>query len=512
MHPSDYRHDYAAYHSAVELERFDAHAAARQPDQRRTEERYADLWKPEAIEDLRRALEETHAQFETERAALRGLLGAAELKRSESRAADVTEELNRCAEAAFVDWAGSKIPASEAPGLVASETDEGRRGELVRRWQGAVVQCDDLRAARLEAVADATRELGREGRRALYESFTGADLSRLAAGADLFLEKTERVYMAGLARWWARAVPLGGARAPGRADELFFVRASHLDPYFAGADFPGVYKETLAGLGVRAESQKNLRIIDTATAARASKPSAPACFAVKPPEDVRLAFDARGSGASLYRRAFREAGRAQMFAWASRETAARYPEFVYSPDRATEQGHALLFASLFRDAAWVGAHRGVRTGEAWEVARGAALVEMYEARRECAALKYALELDAAADPRSAALSEAYVALFGDATGFRHEAATRLLDSDEDFGAATALRARLFAAGFGEHLRARHGRRWYASRGAGDELVDVWNTASRYGAEELSRLVWGGEPAFELLADELTAVLEGGDGF
>jgi hypothetical protein len=131
--------------------------------------------------------------------------------------------------------------------------------------------------------------------------------------------------------------------------------------------------------------------------------------------------------------------------------------------------------------------------------------------RRCAALKYALELDSAADPRSAALAEAYVSLFTDATGFRHEASTRLLDAEEDFSAADTLRARLFAAGFGEHLRGRHGRRWYASRSAGDELIDVWNTASRYGAEELSRLVWGGEVGFELLADELTAALEGGDG-
>jgi hypothetical protein len=508
MHPSDYRPDYAAYHSAVERERFDAHAAARRPELRPTEERYADLWTPEAIEDLRRALEATSAQFETERAALRRLLGAAEQKRAETRAADVAEELSRCAEATFVEWAGSKIPASEAPGLIAAESDDARRGELARRWQGSVVQCDDLRAARLEAVSSATRELGREGRRALYESFTGADLSRLAAGADFFLEKTESAYMAGLARWWARAVPTGGVRAPGRADELFFARASHLDPYFAGADFLGVYKETLAGLGVRVETQKNLHV---ETGPRGQKPSAPECFAVKPPEDVRLAVDARGAGVGLYRRAFREGGRAQMLAWASRETAARYPEFVHSPDGATGEGHALLFASLFRDAGWVGAHRRVRAAEAWEVARGAALVELYEARRECAALKYALELDEGTDPRSAALSEAYVAFFGEATGFRHEASTRLLDADVDFRAATALRGRLFAAGFGEHLRERHGRRWYASRAAGDELIDVWNTASRYGAEELSRLVWGGEAGFELLADELTAVLEGGDG-
>jgi hypothetical protein len=73
-----------------------------------------------------------------------------------------------------------------------------------------------------------------------------------------------------------------------------------------------------------------------------------------------------------------------------------------------------------------------------------------------------------------------------------------------------LRARLFAAGLAEYLRSRHGRRWYSSRGAGDELRDLWNTGSRYTVEELARLVWGGELSFELLADELMAAVNEAD--
>jgi len=109
------------------------------------------------------------------------------------------------------------------------------------------------------------------------------------------------------------------------------------------------------------------------------------------------------------------------------------------------------------------------------------------------------------------LAEEYAATFTEATGFRHEAATHLLDLAGWFESATRLRARLFAAGFREHLRGRHGRRWFESRGAGEELIDVWNTASRYRSEELSKLLWGGEPGFELLADASIAALEGRDG-
>ena len=73
------------------------------------------------------------------------------------------------------------------------------------------------------------------------------------------------------------------------------------------------------------------------------------------------------------------------------------------------------------------------------------------------------------------------------------------------------RARLFAEGLREHFRSRHGRRWVASRAAGGELIDVWNTASRSRVEELARLLWGGDLSFDLLADASLAALEGDEG-
>jgi len=151
----------------------------------------------------------------------------------------------------------------------------------------------------------------------------------------------------------------------------------------------------------------------------------------------------------------------------------------------------------------------VRASEAAEVSSRASLVELYDARRDCARLLSALALDAAKGARTEQLAEGYAALQGEATGFRHQAAAWLRDADEWFRSATSLRARLFAAGLAEHLRTRHGRRWFASRAAGDELIDVWNTASRYSVEELARLLWGGALSFDLLADTLAAALEAG---
>lgn len=507
MNPGEYRRDYAAYRSAVEQARYEHHAGlAARLNLRPAEDRYADLWTREALEDLRRALEETPEQFETERAGLRALAAAAARGHAQELAREVSEELRRCAESPAFEWDGARVSAQNAARLTAAERDAARRLELTRRGLGAEQACEDLRAARLEALGSAVRALGFDSRGAFYESFTGARLESLSAAANNFLERTEAAYMSRLAEWSARELPAG--LAPDYADLAFFERAAGTEARFPAQDFGALYGATLAGLGARVESRQNLRIDE---AARPGKATDSACFAVAPPDDVRLVVGAGGGGLGFQRRSFAEGGRAQMFAWASRDTSARYPEFVYAPDGAMEAGHGMLLSGLFSEPGWLAARRSMRAAEAEEAARLSVLIDLYEARRDCAGLAYALVLDRAVEPRSEQLAEEYASLFGGATGFRHHAAARMLDADEWFGSATRLRARLFAASLREHLRARHGRRWFDSRRAGEELIDVWNTASRYRAEELARLAWGGELSFDLMADASVAALEGAGG-
>lgn len=515
MHPSDYRSDYAAYRSAVERALYEYRVGLSPGvESRAAEERYTELWTRDSIEELRRAHDETSETFETERAGLRALAGAASLKHAESGATEITVELRSCVAAARITWDGERVNASEVPEALAAESDAGRRRELAHRWLDSAAACDDLRAARLESLGGAARSLGFDNRAALYESFAGVTLGALASAADSFLRRTEAAYMSRLAEWAARELPVGEGFTPDYADAFFFKSSTRFDKRFPARDFRALYTEALAGLGVRVESQRNLRVEDARpTDSQAEQKDAhadSACFAVKPPEDVRLVAGAGAGGLDFQRRSFQEGGRAQVFAWASRDAAARHPEFVYAPDEATERGHALLLSSLLAEPSWLAAQRGMRATEAGEVARAASLLELYDARRDCARLRHALALDAGTDARSEQLAEEYASRFAEATGFRHHAASAFQDSDEWFASATSLRARLFAAGLREHLRSRHGRRWFASRAAGGELIDVWNTASRYHVEELARMLWGGDLSFDLLAEASLEGLEGGE--
>ncbi|HEX8474302.1 MAG TPA: hypothetical protein VF666_09745 [Pyrinomonadaceae bacterium] len=504
MNPSDYRREYAAFCSALERARHRLHAGHdSEPNLQPIFERYTDLWTREATESLRLAREETPAHLETERAALLALVGAARNLYAEAYARETSDELALCEASARMEWEGERVAAGDVPGRIEVESDAVRRSELAARWFDAIRSCDDLRAARLEAVRESARVLGFDDERRMRQETTGVEDEKVAAGADAFLQRTSSVYHRHLAQWASRELSPQLAAAPKYADSLFFRRMGQLDALFSRRKLQTVYAATMRGLGIRVETQSNIRIDDEA---RPLKRAGASSFGIDVPDEIYLVVNPQSTGARLYRDFFQQAGRAQVWAWASRDVAQRYPEFIYAPDGATREGHALLFGSLFQEAAWHAEQFGLRETEAKDAARTFALAEMYEIRLCCARLGYGLALRDAADARSEQLAETYATLHTEATGFRYEAATSLFDASEADGASVRLRASLFAAGLREYLRERYGRRWWNARGTGDELIDVWNTASRYRVEELARLIGAGELDFDLLADNLVATM------
>jgi hypothetical protein len=151
----------------------------------------------------------------------------------------------------------------------------------------------------------------------------------------------------------------------------------------------------------------------------------------------------------------------------------------------------------------------VSPAQAREVVRDLSLQTCANVRRRCASLAYEIELHGGAGVRREQLAQNYSDKLTEATGFRRSPALYLTDVDDGFYSAAYLRAWAFEVSLREHLRVRHGRRWWASRAAGDELIDLWNTSSRYTVEELARHVGFGEISFELLAEGLIAAMKEG---
>lgn len=504
MNPGDYRREYAAYCAALARAQYDQHtgrAPHTQLDLLR--ERYADLWTPDNIAALERARRDTPAQFETERAALRRLLYAARLGYTSERARETTNELLRCETAQRIAWAGARVAADDVPDLLAHEPDAARRRELAARWFETLRACDDLRAARLAVLDESADELDCASYLALLHAAAQADETSLTNAAGALLTRTSESYHAHLRAWATRQLPPQYARTPDYADSLVFARLAHLDRFFATSELPATYRATCAALGIRVEQQPNLRVECETNATRTV---AAACIALAPPDDVRLVAGTQG-GAQLFRAFLRAAGHAQQLAWVSSTTAARYPEFIYGPDDTTRAAYGFLFQYLLHDPAWLGAQRGLKVTDAIASARDFALLELHDVRRCCAQLQHQAQLAAAPDTRAENLAAEYAAQQTEATGFSYDPALHLRDASDSMNTTAAtLRARLFAAALGEYLRTRHGRRWWATRAAADELIDLWNTGARYTVEELATMTGAGALDVELLADSLLAAV------
>ena len=498
MNTSDYRKDFAAFSSALELAHY-RHRAGFEPELHSEPiyERYSDLFTPEAIQDLQRALEDTPAHLDTERAGLGTLLGAARVGYMEARVRELTDECAHCQSGSQVEWDGERVALNSVPKMLANEGDVRRRHELGARWVDAISRCNDLRAARLESFHASAVKLGFDSYAALYEDIMVTDLELLAAQTDDFLRRTESVYTAALRKTAARDVPGVGFDELDYSDYLFFQRLVRLDPFFPARGVMPTYAAAMSGLGIRVEQQKNIHID---AELRPTKNPRAACFRINPPEDVRLLVAPVG-GVYDYTVLFHEVGHAQHFAWSSNDLVKRYPEFLYAPDHATMESYAFLLNYLYLDPLWLREYLpNVREENVREIRSTLSLLTLHNVRRYAGKLRYELEMHTASNLRSEQLAERYAALQTEATLFRRDPALYLWDVDDGFYAASYLRAWAFEIGLREHLLVRHGRRWWQERRAGDELIDLWNTASRYTVEELARLVGFGELDFDLLAD------------
>lgn len=505
MNISDYRRDFAAYCSAIELAHYQHRAGfEKELHLEPIYERYGDLFARDAIDALQRAFEETPAHRETERTGLRLLCGSARIGYLEARARELTDEVARCESSARVEWEGESVPVNNVPKIISNESTSSRRRELAARWVDAHHACNDLRAARLESFHESSVMLGCASYRSLYTEITGTDYERLAVSTNRFLEQTEAAYTSALARAVARDLPGVAFDDLQHADYFFFQRMTRLDPFFPAQNLMETYGAAMKSLGIRVEQQQNINID---AEARPFKNPRAACFRINPPDDVRLLIAPVG-GAYDYTVLFHEAGHAQHLGWSSRELCQQHPEFLYAPDQGTGEGQAFLLSNLFHDTGWVMEHRnGVSEIQAREIVRNLALLTCGNIRRRCASLSYEIELHDHSQLRSEHLAASYRDAISQATRFGRNPALYLADVDDGFYSAAYLRAWAFEVTLREHLLTRYGRRWWASRKAGDELIDLWNTSSRYTVEELASLIGFGEISFELLAESLIAAMK-----
>ncbi len=502
---SRYREEFDAYCSDLENAHFQ-YRAGLDSELRVASifERYGHLFTLESIASLDGAKANVPAQLETERAGLHALWGAASIGYLEAQSKDLTDECAKADATAYLVWDGERVPAFGVPKRLAVERSSSRRRDLYDRWIDSIMPTDDLRAVRLESLHSSARSLGFDSYRTLYSKIVGVDFNQLVSRTDSFLQLTETAYKNALARIVSRELPDVALRDLHHADYFPVQRIASLDINFVADEVIPTYKTAMRNLGIRIEKQSNIKIDDTS---RPLKHPRASCLRINPPDDVRLLVAPIG-GASDYLTLFHEAGHAQHFGWTSRKLKNKNPEFVYSPDYATTESYAFLFNHLFHDPRWLREHRpGLSIESSKAIVRDLAVLTTHTIRRFCAKLRYEITLHDSTQVRSESLAADYSRLQTEATGFARGPGFYLIDIDDGFYSAAYLRAWVFEAGLREYLRTRYGYRWWASPKAGDELIDLWGTASRYSVEELSKLLGMGELDFDMLAETWIASMD-----
>src|SRR5262245_6300674 len=494
---SEYRQRFGDFHTELHREDYlfrSGHKHSREVARIRRE--HSDLFKSSAIAELRAKLEETPEHRETERASVKRLIAFAVEGALSTRAQEVSDEIENYESDAFVDWQGRRAPFRASASLLADEKDFARRRDLFARRAGVIEAVQDLRAERLEKLRDGARELGYENRLAMRRELRGLDYDRLAELGRAILSKTEGGYVNALASLLPRETGVSIDDAT-QADLGFLQNFTRFDHFFPRERMPGVYRELFAALGFSSEKQSNLAIDSEP---RPGKQPRAFCSPIRVPDEIKLSVNLTG-GQANYRELLREAGRAQLYAWTSRNL---YPEFRLGGDRAVVEAWGLLFENLALDERWLMTTFGFVENR--EFRRALAVFRLLRLRQRAALLDYEVEfhsggMASGARPR-------YVELLTDAARVRFDGTERLRSLDDAFHSADFLRASAFEAQMREYLKTHFGVRWWASRKAGETLIDVWNTGRRHTVEELATMIGLGALDFDWLASESLESMEG----
>jgi hypothetical protein len=206
-------------------------------------------------------------------------------------------------------------------------------------------------------------------------------------------------------------------------------------------------------------------------------------------------------GQANYRELLRETGHAQLYSWTSRNI---YPEFRIGGDRALVEAWGLLFENLTLDERWLMTTFGF--AENREFRHALAVFRLIGWRRAAALLDYEIEYHSGGLRRAAGAR--YAELMTDAMRVRIGEPEHLSSLDDAFYSADYLRASAFEAQMHEYLKTQFGLRWWASRKAGEMLIDLWNTGRRYTVEELASMIGLGELDFDWMASESLDWIEG----
>ena len=429
-------------------------------------EQYEELTKLETAQRME------SAPTEIWRFACEGYLGNL-TREHQARVARVEAELE-----ASVD--GRQIPYRMLRVALANEPDRAKREQIER--QRVELLDETLNPIYLEAAEidrQAVLQLDAPNYYELYRRF-GFRLDDLAQECRALLDETERLWeQVGDGQFRERlGIGLDEAR-PWDVARLF--RAPELDRLYPTDGMLPALEKTLGDLGIDLHGQQNVHLD---LEVRPSKSPRAFCAPIEVPGKVMLVIQPIG-GKDDWEALFHEAGHTEHYAHTDGDLAL---EGRRLGDMAVTEGWAALFEYLVTDPAWL--NRRLDVPRPADLAREGAASLLYFSRRYSAKLLYEIEFFQADDPK--AMRGRYFEILSDALKLPVNAESYLDDIDGSFYVTGYLRSWAFEAQLRDHLRSEFGTDWFAHRGAGDLLRELWALGQAPTAEELLKDVTGAE--------------------
>lgn len=490
----DYRRDFEEFHTSNAREHYLFHSGQKNClEIAPIYERYAHLFDIDSIGSLK--ADGLSAGRDTETVSINRLLAFAVEQFLESSVKELTEHISQFEATATVEFRGRDMTFQDSAVAIINEPDRESRKAIYAKRLALIEQSNDLRAQRIAKLHETACSLGYSSYGELFEQLRHLDFKKIAGPCEALLSQTESSYTARLDEALRRDLGLS-IDAGERPDAMYLLHLTNFDDRFPSQQMLRVYSETMSGLGISVQSQRNI-VIDSEV--RPRKNPRAFCMPITIPDDVRLVIRPVG-GQSDYQSLLHESGHAQHFAWASAQLP---PEFKYTGDYALTETYAFLFNHLVSDRNWLRDFLGL--ADSTEFVRSVILARLVTVRRYVAKFCYERGLHYAGDLNGQA--EQYAELQTNSTGFKTSAAEFLFDLDDSFYSASYLRAWAFEVLLREYMKTRFGSRWWTSSAAGIFLKEIWETGDRYTADEMAAQIGIGTIDFEPLADEFNRALK-----
>ena len=437
-------------------------------------EKYKHLFSRALIDEIkkRRLKVKEEAQKEEERR-LRYLAGFFIEGYLDNEVKKLTDEIETKEAKATVKIDGKDTAFRFLSVLISNEDARGKRKKIDKARDGVIEKVNVIRKKRIERLHELSTELGYNDYISLFRDVKGIDFDALEVLMKDFLNRTEALYTQKM----EEAVKSIGItlKEAKTYDIAYLLRAKGFDKHFPKKKVVSVLKNTLLGLDIDLDKQKNITLD-----VEARKKKSPRAFTapIKVPDDVILVIMPHG-GQDDYRSMLHEGGHTVHFAYTAKELPFEYRNLG---DYSVTETYAFLFDYLPTDKNWLHEFIGEVDKDFLDFVF---LNKLFYIRRYAAKLLYELRLHAG-DVKE--MDKMYKATLEDALKFEHKENRYLMDVDDGFYVSSYLRAWIFEAQLRSLLKDKYGSRWFSDPEAGKFLREMWSHGQKYDVEELAQMV------------------------